>query len=91
MKFTHDVIVIGAGAAGLTAAGGCAMFALSNRCFPTKVVPLWNRPFTEAHHAEIVATYFKYSAEWDEVGVFDVSPDGWTGQRDPMIVVVGRK
>lgn len=28
MRFTHDVIVIGAGAAGLTAAGGCAMFGL---------------------------------------------------------------
>ena len=29
MKFTHDVIVIGGGAAGLTAAGGCAMFGLN--------------------------------------------------------------
>lgn len=28
MAWTHDVIVIGAGAAGLTAAGGCAMFGL---------------------------------------------------------------
>lgn len=28
MKFTHDAIVIGGGAAGLTAAGGCAMFGL---------------------------------------------------------------
>ena len=28
MQHTHDVIVIGAGAAGLTAAGGCAMFGL---------------------------------------------------------------
>ncbi len=29
MKYTHDAIVIGAGAAGLTAAGGCALFGLS--------------------------------------------------------------
>jgi pyruvate/2-oxoglutarate dehydrogenase complex dihydrolipoamide dehydrogenase (E3) component len=29
MTYTHDVIVIGAGAAGLTAAGGCALFGLS--------------------------------------------------------------
>lgn len=29
MKFTHDVIVIGGGAAGLTAAGGCALFGLN--------------------------------------------------------------
>jgi pyruvate/2-oxoglutarate dehydrogenase complex dihydrolipoamide dehydrogenase (E3) component len=28
MKFTHDVIVIGGGAAGLTAGGGCALFGL---------------------------------------------------------------
>lgn len=28
MQFTHDVIVIGGGAAGLTAAGGCALFGL---------------------------------------------------------------
>ena len=28
MGFTHDVIVIGAGAGGLTAAGGCALFGL---------------------------------------------------------------
>ena len=28
MTFTHDAIVIGGGAAGLTAAGGCAMFGL---------------------------------------------------------------
>jgi pyruvate/2-oxoglutarate dehydrogenase complex dihydrolipoamide dehydrogenase (E3) component len=28
MNFTHDVIVIGGGAAGLTAAGGCALFGL---------------------------------------------------------------
>ncbi|WPZ03019.1 FAD-dependent oxidoreductase [Blastomonas marina] len=28
MKFTHDAIVIGGGAAGLTAAGGCALFGL---------------------------------------------------------------
>ncbi len=29
MKYTHDVIVIGAGSAGLTAAGGCAMLGLN--------------------------------------------------------------
>lgn len=28
MKYTHDVIVIGGGAAGLTAAGGCGLFGL---------------------------------------------------------------
>ena len=56
-----------------------------------QVVPIWTRPFDDEHHAQIVGAYFKYSAEWADVGVADVSPDGWVGQRDPMIVVVGRK
>ena len=56
-----------------------------------QVVPIWTRPFDDGHHAQIVGAYFKYSAEWADVGVADVSPDGWVGQRDPMIVVVGRK
>ena len=53
MKFTHDVIVIGAGAAGLTAAGGTALFGLkavlvegqkmggeclNNGCVPSKAL-----------------------------------------------------
>lgn len=72
--------------------GGLACCAFTNRCFPTKVVPIWTRPFTEANHAEIVGAYFHYSSTaWAEIGVADVSPDGWAGQRDPMIVVMGRK
>lgn len=72
--------------------GGYACMAFTNRCFPSKIVPVWEYPFTEMAHAEIVGTYFKYSAEWaGGIGVVDVSPDGWTGQRDPMIVVIGRK
>jgi len=53
MVYTHDVIVIGAGAAGLTAAGGCALFGLkvaliergamggeclNNGCVPSKAL-----------------------------------------------------
>lgn len=53
MKYTHDVIVIGGGAAGLTAAGGCALFGLktalieghamggeclNNGCVPSKAL-----------------------------------------------------
>ena len=71
--------------------GGLACVAFTNRCFPTKVVPAWNRPFTEEAHARLVGAYFRFSeGEWD-VGVADVSPDGWTGQRDPAVVLVGRK
>lgn len=49
MKYTHDAIVIGAGAAGLTAAGGCALFgldvalieqgAMGGECLNTGCVP----------------------------------------------------
>ncbi|GMH56939.1 hypothetical protein TrST_g9692 [Triparma strigata] len=71
---------------------GLACMAFTNRCFPTKVVPIWKAPFTEENHVKIVASYFKYCGEeWSEVGVVDVSPKGWVGERDPMIVVVGRK
>ncbi|MWV27097.1 dihydrolipoyl dehydrogenase family protein [Aurantiacibacter rhizosphaerae] len=53
MEYTHDVIVIGGGAAGLTAAGGCALFGLktalieghkmggeclNNGCVPSKAL-----------------------------------------------------
>ena len=71
--------------------GGYACMAFTNRCFPTKVVPIWTKPFTEAHHAQVVGAYFHFSETDWEVGVADVSPDGWVGQRDPMVVVVGRK
>ena len=27
----------------------------------------------------------------DDISVVDVSPDGWVGQRDPMVVVQARK
>jgi len=72
--------------------GGLACMAFTNRCFPTKVVPIWTQPFTEVNHAKIVGSYYHFSsADWAEIGIADVSPDGWVGQRDPMIVVMGRK
>lgn len=76
----------------VTKPGGLACCAFTNRCFPSKVVPAWFRPFSEPAHVRLVGAYFKYSTdEWDEVGVVDVSPPGFVGQRDPMIVVIGRK
>lgn len=71
--------------------GGLSLMAFTNRCFPTKVVPIWTQPFTNENHALIVAEYYHYSAEWEGVEILDISPDGWEGERDPMIVVVGRK
>ncbi|GAA0269616.1 FAD-dependent oxidoreductase [Alteraurantiacibacter aestuarii] len=63
MKYTHDAIVIGAGAAGLTAAGGCALFGLkvaliekgamggeclNNGCVPSKAIIASARRAAEA-------------------------------------------
>ncbi len=67
MKFTHDVIVIGGGAAGLTAAGGCALFGLkvalieahkmggeclNNGCVPSKAIITAAKRAQEARLAE---------------------------------------
>ena len=67
MSFTHDVIVIGAGAAGLTAAGGCALFGLevalieggkmggeclNNGCVPSKALIAAARRAHEGREAE---------------------------------------
>lgn len=72
--------------------GGIGCAAFTNRCFPTKVVPAWKRPFTEVAHAELVGSYFRYcAAEWEPAEVADVSPDGFKGLQNPMIVVMARK
>lgn len=67
MKFTHDVIVIGGGAAGLTAAGGVALFGLkavlieghkmggeclNNGCVPSKAIITAAKRAAEARTAE---------------------------------------
>ncbi len=65
MRHTHDVIVIGAGAAGLTAAGGCAMYGLQvaliergrmgGECLNTGCVPS-KALLVAAHRAHAVRT-----------------------------------
>lgn len=67
MQFTHDAIVIGAGAAGLTAAGGCALFGLNvalieagpmggeclnNGCVPSKALIAAAKRAAEARERE---------------------------------------
>ena len=40
--------------------GGCAMFALSNRCFPTKAISLWLK-LNDLKHVYTVGSYFHYA------------------------------
>lgn len=71
--------------------GGRACMAFTNRCFADKVVQCWLRPFSDVNHCSIVAAYFHYSAAWAAIDVVDVSPDGWAGMQNPMLVVVGTR
>ena len=43
--------------------GGVAMFALSNRCFPTKAINLWLRT-NDLEHVFIVGSYFHYTGTY---------------------------
>ena len=77
MKRTHDVIVIGAGSAGLTAAGGCAQFGLKvaliekgpmgGDCLNTGCVPS-KALITAARRAQEIRENAKY-------GIADVEPE----------------
>mmetsp|Transcript_45513 Transcript_45513/g.91871 ORF Transcript_45513/g.91871 Transcript_45513/m.91871 type:complete len:270 (+) Transcript_45513:59-868(+) len=71
--------------------GGLASMAFTNRCFPTKIVPIWESPFSDLNHARIIGNYFHFSAPWEEINVVDVSAPGRSGQQDPMIIVQARK
>merc|ERR1712187_39083 len=41
--------------------GGVAACAFTNRCFPSKVVPIWLNPFSDLSHIRIVADYFHFA------------------------------
>ncbi|MEM1132777.1 MAG: FAD-dependent oxidoreductase [Pseudomonadota bacterium] len=75
MKYTHDIIVLGAGSAGLTAAGGCAMLGLNaalvergemggdclnTGCVPSKAI------IAAAHRAHDMRTADKYGIKGTE-------------------------
>ncbi|GGD58407.1 FAD-binding protein [Erythrobacter arachoides] len=80
MDYTHDVIVIGGGAAGLTAAGGCALFGLkvalieagpmggeclNNGCVPSKALIAAARRAAEAREgARIGVTLAAPQVDW---------------------------
>ena len=86
MKFSHDVIVIGGGAAGLTAAGGCALFGLNvalieanhmggeclnNGCVPSKALITAAKRAAEARVSERHGvTLAEPKVEWTGVHKF---------------------
>uniref|UniRef100_A0A7S2UWM7 Methyltransferase type 11 domain-containing protein n=1 Tax=Fibrocapsa japonica TaxID=94617 RepID=A0A7S2UWM7_9STRA len=75
--------------------GGIASMAFTNRCFPTKVVPKWLRPFDDAAHCRIIYMYFYYSMKkshgWENIEIVDVSGEGYSGMQNPMLVVQATK
>lgn len=73
-RFTHDALVIGAGSAGLTAAGGLAMFGLNvalvergvmgGECLNTGCVPS-KALLAAAHHAQAIRDAARYGIHAD--------------------------
>jgi len=74
--------------------GGAAMFALSNRCFPTKAVNIWLRT-NDLEHVHIVGSYFHYAGGFKPSSAVEVSPNqdstpwqGGTSQNIAYLAVV---
>jgi len=68
--------------------GGQAMFALSNRCFPTKAVDIWLRT-NDLEHVFVVGSYFHYAGGFQPPSAVEVSPNRdalpWAGGRSQNI------
>merc|ERR1712194_660644 len=59
--------------------GGCAMFALSNRCFPSKAIGLWLQT-NDLEHVFIVGSYFHYADKFQKPTAIEVGPNpSWAG------------
>lgn len=54
--------------------GGCAMFALSNRCFPTKAISLWLKT-NDLEHVYAVGSYFYYAGMFLPPSATEVGPN----------------
>eukprot|EP00632_Arachnochrysis_sp_CCMP2950_P007468 CAMPEP_0185715108 /NCGR_PEP_ID=MMETSP1164-20130828/40168_1 /TAXON_ID=1104430 /ORGANISM="Chrysoreinhardia sp, Strain CCMP2950" /LENGTH=235 /DNA_ID=CAMNT_0028382697 /DNA_START=57 /DNA_END=761 /DNA_ORIENTATION=- len=74
--------------------GGAALFALSNRCFPSKAVNIWLRT-NDLEHVFIVGSYFHYAGGFDPPSAVEVSPNrdstpwmGGTSQNIAYLAVV---
>lgn len=59
--------------------GGTAMFALSNRCFPTKAVGIWLQT-NDLEHVFIVGSYFHYAGGFRKLSAEEIGPNPkWFG------------
>ena len=54
--------------------GGAAMFALSNRCFPSKAVNIWLKT-NDLEHVYVVGSYFHYAGAFKPPSAVEVSPN----------------
>ena len=66
--------------------GAPFLIAFSNRCFPKKAVAVWHST-TDEQHIQLVGSYFRLSAGWEE-------PQGWSWQPpggDPLFAVWARR
>ena len=72
--------------------GGAAIFALSNRCFPTKAVNIWLRT-NDLEHVFVVGSYFHYSEKFLPATAEEVSPNKdaspWSGGQSQNIAYLG--
>lgn len=59
--------------------GGAALFALSNRCFPNKVIRLWLET-NDLEHVFIVGSYFHYASKFQPPTAVEITPQPlWNG------------
>ncbi len=59
--------------------GGTAMFALSNRCFPSKAISLWLQT-NDLEHVFIVGSFFHYTGAFQKASAEEIGPNPkWMG------------
>merc|ERR1712151_449717 len=65
--------------------GGVALYALSNRCFPTKAVNIWLKT-NDLEHVFIVGSYFHYTNMFQPPSAIEVGPNpSWYGAQSQNI------
>lgn len=72
--------------------GGAALFALSNRCFPTKAIDIWLRT-NDLEHVFIAGSFFHYAGGFKPATATEISPVaapwvGGTSQNEAYLAVV---